>query len=150
MAIAAPTLVQPVFLQDMRLNQQWTLLRDAPIKEGEVLPAALDAISCLAEGDRHLTGDQLLQRAEDLGVCLGQRHAEALQICPEVIPEVPDYCSFLFPETVLEDEKKQRYISSLRRYGAGRWIISFRFLRFGFSAFDYFLVPRRFLVGRVQ
>jgi len=66
-------------------------------------PFIPDIVECLKSGKPDVNGDVIKQKVKELGVCLGQRHAEYLLDHQELIPTEWRSMCLVFPGTVWED-----------------------------------------------
>ncbi len=77
----------------------WKYLSDTKEPTGEL---ALELVEFLKEGETFINGEELIKRAEEKHILLGQRHAEALLKNQGTIPEEWRRYYLVFPGSVLQ------------------------------------------------
>jgi len=141
--------LRPVFrletgFKNDKASDCWQLLADSPAKDGEFIPELLPFFS---EGEKHVSGNDMLRRAGDLSASCGQRHAEAVIGGKQYkIPQGWQGHTIIFPATIWNipapgyesasspkapDSPDSRRVPILVCHN-GRWAMDFVFLARGF------------------
>ena len=97
--IPSPT---PHFLPDSISGtiKRWEMEKDSNLPGGTA-----ELISPYGPGEKAINGHQLIHRAQEMGACFGQRHAQAMV---DSVPENWDYY-IPFPGTVFRPPPRYRY-----------------------------------------
>lgn len=103
----------PTLDRDMR-KEGWILEKDSKDKKGDFTPELVDIFK---EGERSISGEELMERANKQGVCCGQRHAEAMFRSWEFILKEWQKNNLVFPETLWMDYSDRRRVPMLRWNG---------------------------------
>ena len=109
-------------------QDDWKLKADTTAKEGEFRP---ELAEILREGESHVPGETMLERAEDFG--LGQHHAEAMLRHQPAIPKEWRKYTLVFTGTVWRDPGGHRDVPFLCWSGK-EWRLNFSQLRSSFAS----------------
>lgn len=115
------------FDRDMR-KEGWKPEKDIEDKEGDFTPELVDIFK---EGERSISGEELMKRAKEQGVCYGHRHTEAMLRKQQVIPKEWRKNYLVFPGTVWVGSGGGRGVPCLLWVG-GRWCLHFSWLEHDF------------------
>lgn len=117
----------------------WELVEDAATPVGTL---ELELAEFLKQGEDHIKGDVMRERAKKSGPMLGERHARAMLEKQERIPETWRKFYLVFPGTVWRGRGGSLSVPCLGWHG-GRWCLYFRWLECDWSSCGRFVSLRK-------
>jgi len=118
----------PGFDHDMT-KDGWKLLNDSGTKKGEFEP---ELGEFLKDKEGFVNGEEMMTRAQTMGNCAGQRHAEAMLRDSSKIPEEWRKYVLVFTDTVWQGSDGSRRVAYLG-WDGDRWCLCFYWLRRDFD-----------------
>lgn len=126
-------------LDDDKTKDGWEYLSDVKEPTGEL---ALELVEFLKEGETFIKGEELVKRAKEKHILLGQRHAEALLKNQGAIPREWRKYYLVFPGSVLQGPDGLRCVPYLYCVGS-RWCLVFHWLGYDFYFCDRLVGSRK-------